>query len=119
MSPINFQTVAAEACKLPEVEISKSFGTPSLQVRGKMLARLLEEGEVLALRTELPDRQSLMQAEPDAFFITENYRNYPLVLVRLGKVSRSALPELLERAWRLVAPAGLVAEFDAARGARS
>ena len=112
MSGVTFQAVAAVACKLPGVEISKSYGTPALKVRGKLLARLLEDGKVMVLRTELLDRQILMQADPETFF-TEHYRNYPLVLVRLAKVPRSALADLLERAWRLVAPKTLLAEFDA------
>jgi hypothetical protein len=115
MSRVTFQAVAAVACQLPEVEISKSYGTPSLKVRGKMMARLLDEGDVLVLRTELLDRQILMQADPDTFFITDHYRNYPLVLVRLDNVSRAALPDLMERAWRLVAPNTLIAKFEAAR----
>jgi len=112
MSRVTFQTVAAVACKLPEVEISKSYGTPSLKVRGKMMARLLEDSEVLVLRAELLDRQILMQADPDTFYITDHYQNYPLVLVRLDKVSRAALPDLMERAWRLVAPKTLVQKFE-------
>jgi hypothetical protein len=115
MSGMTFQAVAAVACKLPEVEISKSYGTPALKVRGKLLARLHQDGEALVLRTELLDRQILMQADPDTFFITEHYLNYPLVLVRLSTVSRAALPDLLERAWRQVAPKTLIAKFDAAR----
>jgi hypothetical protein len=111
MSGTNFQAVASVACKLPEVEISKSYGTPALKVRGKLLARLHQDGESLVLRTELLDRQILMQADPDTFYITEHYQNYPLVLVRLSKVSRAALPDLMERAWRLVAPKSLIARF--------
>jgi hypothetical protein len=112
MSGVTFQNVAAVACKLPEVEISKSYGTPSLVVRGKLMARLHQDGEALVLRTELLDRQILMQADPEAFYITEHYQNYPLVLVRLSAVRRDALPDLMERAWRLVAPKTLIARFD-------
>ena len=112
MSGVTFQTVAAVACKLPEVEISKSYGTPALKVRGKLMARLHQDGESLVLRTELLDRQILMQADPETFYITEHYQNYPLVLIRLSKVSRSALPDLMERAWRLIAPKSLIAKFE-------
>jgi len=34
------------------------------------------------------------------------------VLVRLAKVARSALPDLMERAWRLVAPKSLIARVE-------
>ena len=67
----------------------------------------------MVLRTDFLARQILTQADPAAFHFTEHYRNYPLVLVRLGVVQRAALPDLLERAWREVAPKRLIAEFDA------
>jgi len=114
MSGVNFQSFAAAARKLPEVEISTSYGTPALKVRGKLIARLHQDGDAVVLRTSILDRQILMQADPDTFFITEHYQNYPLVLVRLATVAKAALPELTERAWRQVAPPALVARFDAA-----
>jgi hypothetical protein len=112
---VTFQTVAATACELPEVEISTSYGTPALKVRGKLMARLHQDGEAVVLRSDFLDRQILMQADPETFFITDHYRDYPLVLMRLAKVARAALPELMERAWRQVAPRTLVDKFDAAR----
>jgi len=112
-SAVTFLDVVAAAHKLPEIEVSTSYGTPSIKVRGKMLARLQEDGETLVLRTDFVARQILTQADPEAFHFTEHYRNYPLVLVRLGVVHRAALPDLLERAWREVAPKSLIAELDA------
>ena len=114
-SGVTFMQVSAVAVKLPEVEISKSYGTPALKVHGKTLARLKEDGETLVLRTDFVSRQILTQADPDTFFFTDHYRDYPLVLVRLAKVSRAALPDLLERAWRQVAPEKLIARFDEGR----
>ena len=105
---VTFADVARVACKLPGVEVSTSYGTPSLKVKGKMMARMLEDGTTLVLRTDFVARQLLTQADPDAFYITEHYRNYPLVLVRLGEVQRSALPDLLDRAWRELAPRSLL-----------
>ena len=110
---VTFLDIVAVANKLPEVEISTSYGTPSIKVRGKMIARMKEDDETLVLRSDFVSRQILTQADPDAFYFTEHYRNYPLVLVRLGSVQRAALPDLLERAWREVAPARLIKEFDA------
>ena len=39
------------------------------------------------------------------------------LLIRLDQVRRDALPDLLERAWRMVAPRRLIAAFDAWREA--
>ena len=109
---VTFVDVTAAAVKLPDVEISKSYGTPALKVRDKLLARLKEDDETLVLRTDFVARQILTQADPDTFYVTDHYRDYPLVLVRLSKLSKSALPDLLERAWRQVAPKKLVDARD-------
>jgi len=111
-----YRRVCEIALKLPGVEESTSYGTPSLKVKGKIMSRLRTEAEgALALRCDFVDRQILLQADPDAFFLTDHYVNYPMILVRLNKVRRSALPDLIERAWRLAAPPRLVEERDSAR----
>lgn len=101
------------ALKFPGTEESTSYGTPSIKVKGKILSRLRTEAEgALALHCDLIDREMLLQADPAVFFITDHYRNYPMVLIRLDKIRRDALPDLIERAWRMRAPAKLVKEFD-------
>ncbi|WP_428310027.1 MmcQ/YjbR family DNA-binding protein [Hydrocarboniphaga sp.] len=103
------------AQRFPGVEESTSYNTPALKVKGRLIARLRSEAEgALALYCDFVDREMLLQAAPDAFFITDHYANYPMILVRLDKVLPSALPELIEKAWRMRAPAKLVAEFDRA-----
>ena len=55
----------------------------------------------------------LLQAAPEVFFLTDHYLNYPFILVRLDQVRRDALPGLVERAWRMVAPKKLIDAHDA------
>jgi len=98
---------------LPDTEESTSYGTPALKVRGKLFARLKEDGETLVLRTDAFERTHLMHEDPGTFFITDHYREYPWVLVRLDTVSKEQLRALLEGAWRRVAPKKLVASYDA------
>jgi hypothetical protein len=108
--------VCAIAQALPGVEVFTSYGTPCLKVKGKFMSRLRTEAEgALALRCDFLDRQILLQADPRAFFVTDHYLNYPMILVRLDKVRRPELKDLIERAWRMVAPPKLVAEYDASR----
>jgi hypothetical protein len=110
-----YRRVCQIALKLPGVEESTSYGTPALKVKGRLICRLRTEAEgALALRCDFVDRQILLQADPKVFFVTDHYLNYPMVLIHLDRVRRSALPELLQRAWRMAAPPRLVAEFDAA-----
>ena len=112
---VSFEHVREIARAFPEVEDATSYGTPALKVRGKLLARLHQSIDCLVLRTDFLDRQILLQSAPDAFFITDHYRDYPWVLVSFSAVDKRALPDLLERAWRLVAPQALVKKYDAWR----
>jgi hypothetical protein len=64
------------------------------------------------LRADLLDREILMQSDPNVFLITDHYRDHPWILVRFSAMDPGALPELIERAWRLVAPKSLVAKYD-------
>jgi hypothetical protein len=111
---VTFEQVGLAARAFPGVEPSTSYGTAALKVRGKLLARLHQSGECFVLRSTLLDREILMQADPKVFFITDHYRDHPWVLVRFAAVEPGALPELIERAWRLVAPKTLLAKFDGA-----
>jgi len=117
--PVTFATVRRLALALPGVEECTSYGTAAFKVRGKFLTRLKEDGAsiVLILGT-MTERDFLLGADPAVFFITPHYRDYPDVLVRLAAVKPALLAELLENAWRRLAPKRLVAEFDAARAAR-
>jgi hypothetical protein len=110
---VTFEQVRLAAHVFPGVEDSTSYGTPALKVRGKLLARVHQSGECLVLRTDLLDREILMQSDPNVFFITDHYRDYPWILVRFSAVDPRALPDLIERAWRLVAPKSLVAKYGA------
>ena len=110
---VTFEQVRLAGHALPGIEDSTSYGTPALKVRGKLLARLHQSGECLVLRADLLDREILLQSDPRVFFITDHYRDYPWILVRFASVDPGALPELIERAWRLVAPKSLVSRHDA------
>lgn len=100
----HFAAVCALAAELPGVEETTSYGTPALKVKGKLFARLREDGETLVLRTTPEDRDFLLQKWPKVFFLTDHYRDYPWILVRLTAIRRAHLAELLEDAWARVAP---------------
>ena len=109
-----YAQVCALALALPGVELGTSYGTPSIKVKGKIMARLRSEAEGgLAIRCDFVDRQMLLPAAPEAFFLTDHYVDYPMILIRLDQVRRAALPDLVERAWRMVAPKRLIAAHDA------
>ena len=98
------------ALKLPGVTEGKSYGTPALHVRKRFLARLKEDGESVAIKIDFADRDVLLELDPAAFYLTDHYRPYPAMLVRLKEVRRDLLEPLLQQAWRLQAPKRLLAD---------
>ncbi len=111
-APVTFETVRQLALALPEVEEGTSYGTPAFKVKKKLIARLREDGDSLVVKIDLLKRDILMNAEPETFYITDHYRDYPWILVRLSNVRREVLRDLLEQAWRLEAPSRLVKASD-------
>jgi len=84
---------------LPGVEEGRSYGYPAFLVAGKFFARFRDDDSVLVVQlSSITDRDVLMQVDPEAFFFTEHYRNYPAVLVRLAKVAPSLLADVLKEA---------------------
>lgn len=109
-----WEDVVAAGARFPGVEVSTSFGTPSLKVRGKFMCRLRANPDALVIRViDVADQQALLKGAPDVFFITPHYDRWPAVLVRLDAVDPVQLAELVEDAWRIQAPKRLIAEHDA------
>jgi hypothetical protein len=108
-----YQRYLRIALALPGVEESTGYGTPAVRVRGKFISRWRTEAEgALAIRCSFLDRQVLLQAQPEVFFVTDHYRDYPMILVRLDRIAADALRDLFERAWRMAAPRSLVPSLE-------
>lgn len=117
---MTFDDVRAMAARWPGVEEATSYGTPALKVRGKLLTRLREDGDSLVVRhVGFYEREILIEAEPKIFYVTDHYRGWPMVLVRLSAASPAAVRQLLFRSWREIAPRRLVKDFDAGEGGMS
>ena len=95
----------ALALALPGVEEGTSYGLPSLKLGGKFFTRVRPE-ENAAVIQDVPheERDALIEAEPEVWFHTDHYRNYPIVLCRLEPATPDHVRGLLERSWRLRAP---------------
>jgi hypothetical protein len=108
--------VCTHARSLPGVEEGTSYGTPALRVRRAFLARLREDGETLVVGVDADERPLLVEANPDALFVTPHYENWPLVLVALPKADPALVRELVEDAWAAKAPKRVVEAWLAERG---
>ncbi len=114
---ITFDDVGAIACALPGVSEGTSYGTRGWRVGKKFLMRAKEKMDgVLVLGVESLDEQEfLLESDPDVLFITDHYKGWPVLLIRLAKIDRKHLAGLIERAWRRGATKKLIAEWDNGR----
>jgi hypothetical protein len=103
---LSFDAVRELALALPDVEESTSYGAPSWKVRGKLVAcqaiNKSAEPNSLAVMIPFEQRDELIAAQPDVYYLTDHYVSYPCVLVRLSRVHRDALRDLLGMAARFV-----------------
>jgi hypothetical protein len=93
-------TIRRIALSFAGVEEGTSYGTLAFRVSKKFLCRMKEDGESLAIRMDFGEREMLIEGEPETFYITEHYCNYPMVLVRLPKVHPEELKRIFANAWR-------------------
>jgi hypothetical protein len=112
---VTFDTVRELALALPGVEEGTSYGTPAFRAGGRILARFHQDGESLVLKVEYAAREVLMGSHPETFYVTDHYRCYPLMLVRLKNVEMCLLKGLIEEAWRGIAPKRAIADYEASR----
>lgn len=104
--PDPFTLVRAVGLRLPGVESTTRYdGSPVLKVRGCFMAGLATHESVepgtLVVRVGIEEREYLLQDAPETYYLTDYFRRYPLVLVRLAHVDREALKDLLAVSWRL------------------
>jgi hypothetical protein len=105
---VTFDTVRRLALELPGAEEATSYGTPAFKVRGKLFVRFHQDGESLVIPVDFTDRELLMAEQPQTFYITDHYLNYPYILVRLSTVRADQISDLLRQAWRRVAPKSIL-----------
>lgn len=97
---MTYDELVAIALTFPGVVQSTSYGTPAIKLGTKFLLREREPGIVALQRPSMDERDMLLEAEPDLFFLTDHYRGYPFVLVRLEKIGPDHFRSLFETIWR-------------------
>jgi hypothetical protein len=104
MKPLTFDAVRDIGRALPNTEEGTAWGTPVLRVNGTIFAGIpihksAEPGSLM-LRVALADRDLLIEEQPDVYYTAAHYENYPCVLVRLARINRDALEDLVRMAHR-------------------
>jgi len=106
--PDAFEVVKAVGLTLPDVEATTKYdGSPVLKRGGSFMAGVAThpsaEPGTLVVRADVEERERLLEEAPETYYLTEYYRRYPLVLVRLSRIDRDALRDLLSVSCRLTA----------------
>lgn len=104
-----FHTVKRVGLALPGVEAATKYdGSPVLKVGGCFMAGLAShpsaEPDTLVVRIGFEERAWLLEDAPETYYVTDYYRRYPIVLVRLARIDRDALRDVLSVSWRLTLP---------------
>ncbi len=101
-----FELVRAVGLELPGVEATTRYdGAQVLKVGGRFMAGLAThesaEPGTLVVRFGVEERGWLLDDAAETYYVTDYYRPHPVVLVRLSRIDRDALRDLLSVSRRL------------------
>jgi hypothetical protein len=103
---LTFDDVREVGLKLPNTEAGTAWGALALKVNGRMFAckaiNKSAEPNSLGIRVDFAERDALIEEQPDVYYTASHYENYPCVLVRLSRINRDALEDLLRMGHRFV-----------------
>ena len=72
------------------------FNEPSVFIHDRFLSKLHKKEEAVTLQVgSMEMRDMMLEAEPRLFYITDHYRKFPFVLIRLKALSAKTLKEIL------------------------
>ena len=101
-----FATVKKIGLAMPGVEEGTAYGSPALKLHGQLLACIptnkAAEPNSFVVRVDFAQRDELIAAEPDVYYLKPHYEDYACVLVRLKKIHPDAMRDLMAMAWRFV-----------------
>ncbi|WP_194829651.1 MmcQ/YjbR family DNA-binding protein [Nocardia sp. XZ_19_231] len=101
--------VRAHALSLPQTAEQFAWGMPIFKVAGKLFLTLPEDETSMAVRCPILDRDELVLAEPDKFWIASHESGNPWVRVRLTSLDdREELEAIITDSWRQAAPRALL-----------
>ena len=93
------------------VEVAKRYdGSDVLKRDGRFMAgpatHPSAEPGSLVVRVDAEQRACLLEDAPETYYVTDYYELHPVVLVRLARIDRVALQDVLSMSWRLTARRG-------------
>jgi hypothetical protein len=96
----DWEAVVAAALTLPGVERGTTYGKPAVKMNGKMNAATTGPSpDSFVLAVTKPEKEVLLETDPDTFWETDHYKGWPAVLVRYGTDAGERIETYLQRRW--------------------
>ncbi|MET8576602.1 MULTISPECIES: MmcQ/YjbR family DNA-binding protein [unclassified Streptomyces] len=96
------------ALSLPDTVEKTAWSMPTFRVAGKMFATLPEAETSCAVRCPKEERDELVLAEPEKFWVADHEAAFAWIRVRLAAVDdEEELRDILADSWRQAAPTKL------------
>jgi hypothetical protein len=106
------EDVRRVALSLPDTSEKVAWNMPTFRVAGKMFVTLPEDETSIAVRCPKEERDELVLAEPDKFWIADHEAGFAWVRVRLSALEdEPELRDILADSWRQAASPGLLAAY--------
>ncbi|MFD8569466.1 MmcQ/YjbR family DNA-binding protein [Streptomyces sp. NPDC059639] len=103
------EDVRTIALSLPDTTEKTAWSMPTFRVAGKMFATMPEEETSIAVRCPKVERDELVRAEPDKFWVADHEAFSAWVRVRLAALDDTdELRDILADSWRQAAPTRLL-----------
>jgi hypothetical protein len=81
---------------IPGTDERPWFHQPSVFIHDRFLAKTHHKEDAVTLQVgSMEMRDMMLEAEPKLFYITDHYRKFPFVLVRLSALTRTVLKDML------------------------
>jgi hypothetical protein len=104
--PVTFATVREIGLEFPRAREIRYYRMPALAVDGEVFAvqtgHRSAEPNSISIPVGFERRDELIAADPHVFYLKQHYAPYPVVLVRLGQITRGNLQRLLRSAYDAV-----------------
>ena len=115
--PVTVDEVRAFAATLPRSSEAFVRGRVKFRVGRIVFLSFSKDGETMGFGFPKEWRDALVETDPEKFSLpSESDMRYSWVHVRLAKIDREEMIDLVENAWALCVPKRVVDEYATARG---
>jgi hypothetical protein len=112
-------TVRKLALELPGAEERETWGEATFRVGDRIFVMLTDRERQAWVKNSHDEQRALVAMDPETFFVPPYVGPRGWIGVRIARVDRDEMRELLIEAWRRTAPKRAVRAFDDEHGIES